>query len=74
MRECTKPPRDWLQIGLHNSRAKSTPSAALKSTWTLFSPLIALAEINFKKTVAEKLLWRASLDSADRSPATLAIP
>jgi len=55
MRECTKPPRDWLQIGLHNSRAKFTLCVAFKSTWTLFSPLTALAEINFKKTAAEKL-------------------
>ena len=56
MRECTKPPRDWLQIDLHNSRGKFTLSPAFESTWTLLSPLIALAEIGFKKTVAEKLL------------------
>ena len=49
MQERMKPPRDWLQIGSHNSRRKSTPSAVIKSTWTLFSSLTALVENQYQK-------------------------
>jgi hypothetical protein len=74
MQERMKPPRDWLQIGLHNSRGKSTPSAVIKSTWTLFSSLTALVEISIKKTAAERPRWRASQGSPNQSQEILAIP